>query len=627
VPSVPPRLLFGMAFILLGVGAVAAPTAFDEEPEAKRVPGNRPINAGALDLADIRANNSPTVVRNPRNGRQLAVANRVDSPRFSCGLNVSRDGGARWRQLPIPAPKGEEPKCYAPDVAYDAAGTLYLSFVTLRGRGNVPNAVWLSRLRGHKLSKPVKLLGRRSFQVRLVADPVKPRRLYLTWLKASDVALYQFSETGNPVSFMRSDDGGRNWGRRVTVSSPRRERVIAPSLAVGADDDLHVLYLDLRDDRLDYAGAHRGQGGAPYPGPWELVAARSGDGGRSWQESVVDPGVKPIERFIVFIPTFPSIAADPDSGRVYASFHDGRLGDPDVLVWSSSDNGDSWSEARRVNDTPERDGRTQYLPEVAVAPNGRVDVLYYDRRRDRRDRRNEVSLQSSFDDGKTFSKHLRLSQQSFSSRIGFGSERNMTDLGSRLGLVSADDAALGVWTDTRAGTRASRKQDLAAGFVTFSRPARLSNLAEAALRYGGILLVLAGVALLASLAAGQRLAALRRPERPGRGEGGADPDTGIVSDGEEKGAAPDGEEKGAPKSRKKAAEPSGKKTTESESTQKGADRASKKESAAAPNREKTADAAGEKKSADRASRKKSADLEDEGSADLEADGGSADPKR
>jgi len=112
-----------------------------------------------------------------------------------------------------------------------------------------------------------------------------------------------------------------------------------------------------------------------------------------------------------------------------------------------------------------------------------VDVVYYDRRRDPRDIRNDVSLQSSFDGGQSFSSRLRLSQRSFDSRIGFGDEAGLPDLGSRLGLVSADAGALAVWTDTRAGTRASKKQDLAAGLVSFSRPARLAEPAEGALRY------------------------------------------------------------------------------------------------------------------------------------------------
>ena len=489
--------MFGLALILVGVGVAAVPTAFDEQPQASRAGGNRPVNAGAMNLADIRANNSPTLVRNPRRRRELAVANRVDSPRFSCALHLSRDGGVRWRSIPIPAPQGEEPKCFAPDVAYGADGQLYLSFVTLKGTGNVPNAAWLSRLRGRTLTKPKKLLGPLSFQVRLVADPENPRRLYLTWLKASDVGLYQFSETGNPAAFKRSDDGGRTWGRATRISSGARPRVVAPSLAVGPAGELNVLYLDLGADRLDYTGAHRGLGGAPYPGSWKLVLTRSEDAGRSWKEAEVDSDVTPIERFIVFLPAFPSLAADRRNGRLYAAFHDGRLGDPDVRVWTSSDDGASWSGPTRVNDTPPRDKRAQYLPKVDVAPNGRVDIVYYDRRRDPRDIRNDVSLQSSFDGGESFSSHLRLSQRSFDSRVGFGSERGLPDIGSRLGLVSDDAAALAVWTDTRAGTTVSKKQDLAAGLVTFSRPARLSNGVEDALRYGGRALIVLGAALLA----------------------------------------------------------------------------------------------------------------------------------
>ncbi|CAN5571037.1 hypothetical protein BH20ACT19_BH20ACT19_11400 [soil metagenome] len=504
LPALPLRLVFGAGLVLLGVGAAAVPEAFDERQAAVGEAGNRPVNAGAVDLADIRANNSPTLVRNPRDGRELAVANRIDSPRFSCGLHTSRDGGTRWSRISVPAPAGGQGRCFAPDVAFDADGTLYLSFVTLRGRGNVPSAVWLSRLEGATLSQPVKLLGPLSFQVRLVADPIEPGRLYLTWLDASGVGLFQFSETGNPVMFMRSDDGGREWERPVAVSPPQRERVVAPSLAVGRDGDLHVLYLDLGDDQLDYAGAHEGRGGAPYPGPWELALARSADGGRTWGDSVVDPEVKPTERIVVFIPPFPSLAADPDSGRLYASFHDGRLGDPDVLLWASTDGGRSWGERKRVNDTPPGDGTAQYLPKLAVAPNGRLDVLYYDRRRDPGNAFNEVSMQSSVDGGESFTDHLRVSKRRFDSRIGFGAERDLPDLGSRLGLVSADAAALAVWTDTRAGTETSLKQDLAAGLVRFSAPARLSGPLESALRYGGISLALLGLALLASLAVTRR---------------------------------------------------------------------------------------------------------------------------
>jgi hypothetical protein len=232
------------------------------------------------------------------------------------------------------------------------------------------------------------------------------------------------------------------------VSGAARGRVVAASLARGPGRGLYVLYLDLGGDRLDYEGGHDGRGGPPYPGPWRLVLSRSLDGGATWEENVVDE-VVPTERFLAFLPPFPSLAIDRRRDVLYAAFHDGRLGDADVRVWSSADRGATWSGPRRVNDTPVRDRSAQYLPRLALAENGRLDVLYYDRRSDPRNVMNDVSLQSSFDGGRTFTDSLRLTDRPFSSRIGFGSERGMPDLGSRLGLVSGDTRALAVWTDTR----------------------------------------------------------------------------------------------------------------------------------------------------------------------------------
>jgi len=111
---------------------------------------------------------------------------------------------------------------------------------------------------------------------------------------------------------------------------------------------------------------------------------------------------------------------------------------------------------------------------------------------------NDVSLQSSFDEGDSFLPSLRLSSQPFSSEIGFGSKNDLPTLGSRLGLTSTDDRALAVWTDTRGGTVATNKQDLARGVVAFSEPERLSSTGEGVLRYGGIVLIVLGLGVLAA---------------------------------------------------------------------------------------------------------------------------------
>jgi hypothetical protein len=191
---------------------------------------------------------------------------------------------------------------------------------------------------------------------------------------------------------------------------------------------------------------------------------------------------------------------------MYASFQDGRLGDADVWLWSLGRGSNSWSKPVRVNDTPLRDKTAQYLPKLSVAPNGRLDVMYYDRRADRTNVLNEVSLQSSFDDGKTFLPRVRLSDRAFSSRIGFGLERGLPDLGSRMGLLSADARAYGVWTDTRAGSVRTSKQDIARGVVAFNDPPRLSSGVKTLLVVGGIALIVGGIAVAVKSMRRRRLA-------------------------------------------------------------------------------------------------------------------------
>ncbi|MGH9190805.1 MAG: sialidase family protein [Acidimicrobiales bacterium] len=465
----PSRLL--ATVIALGLLAAGAGTWLIGSSAPSRQPRPSgpvaPANPSARDPLDIRAHNSPSVARNPERTDNLVVTSRVDSPMFACAVYVSDDGAGRWSESKLPAPAGEEPKCFAPDAAFGSDGTLYVSFVTLAGTGNVPHAGWVvsSTDGGRTFSVPVRALGPQSFQVRLVADSENPRRLWLSWLEVGEVGLLAFSKPGNPVNVARSDDGGATWGEPVRVSPPGRQRVVAPSPALGRNGRLHVAYLDVGDDSLDYHGGHQGRGGEPYPGNWQLLVATSADGGATWTEAAADKTLVPTERFLAFLPPFPSVAADRTSDRVYVSFADGRSGDADVWLWGSVDSGATWARPHRVNDTRPGDGTSQYLSRISVSPGGRVDVVYYDRRADSANVLNEVSFQSSFDRGATFSRRAQLSGAAFDSRVGFGSERGMPDLGSRLALISSDTGALAVWSDTRAGTEASSKQDLAVAQV------------------------------------------------------------------------------------------------------------------------------------------------------------------
>lgn len=497
----------------MGSGALAAGEALDAPLEPQVVGGNTPVNESAGDLADIDAHNSPVVARNPVDGANVVAANRVDLQDFSCAVHVSHDGGGSWaghRSLPVPEGGGDH--CYAPDIAFGPDGRLYVAYVTLAGRSNTPKAVWLATSDdgGDSFSEPSRIGDELSFQVRLRADPEEPGRLFLTWLDAADTGTLSFPEPGQPILSAVSGDGGESWSEPVQVNPDGRERVVAPSPAVGPEGDWHVAYLDVGDDRLDYHGAHEGRGGPPYQGSWELVMARSGDGGRTWSETTVDE-VVPTERFLVFLPPFPAVAVDPHGEGVYAAFTGGRAADDpqagaDVFLWASPGSGDDWGDAVRVNDTARGDGTRQYLPQIDVASTGRVDVVYYDRREDPDNVANEVSLQASQDGGATFTDRLVISDEPFDSRVGFGAFRDMADLGSRLALVSTRDRALAVWTDTRAGTEVSGKQDLSQAIVAFAGGPAWPGAALVAVRLGGGALVVLGVALVTAWLVGRRSA-------------------------------------------------------------------------------------------------------------------------
>ncbi len=500
-------VLTRIAFVA-GAAALLAALVLNSRPDV-RVEGPDRLVTTDAGPGDISASNSPSLARNPRDPRQLAVANRIDSPDYGCALRVSSDAGATWRRTPVPIPRGEGGKCFTPDVAFAADGTLHLLYVTLRGVANTPQALWLASSRdgGRTLSEPTKVAGPLAFQARLAVDASNPRRLFATWLQVRDVGFLRFPVPGNPIVTSRSDDGGRTWTRPVTTSDPRRSRVLAPAPAVGPGGVLYVLYLDVGQDRLDYEGGHHALGGPAYPGRFTLVLARSRDGGAHWQDSVVDDRLGAIGRFVAFLPPSPSLAVDRATGRLYAAFHDARAGDPDVWVWTLAPGSGRWSGAR-VNARPAGDRTTQELPRIAVAPDGRLDVLYYDRNEDPGDRLEEVSLQSSLDQGRTFTTRVRVSSRAFDSRVGARSERGLPDPGSRLGLVSDDAGATAVWTDTRRGTEASNKQDLASVTVRRAGGAASGGVRVALLASGAALLLigLAGMAASArAFLAGRRV--------------------------------------------------------------------------------------------------------------------------
>ncbi len=419
----------------------------------------------------ITANNSPTLVRHPDRPEHLVVAHRIDRPGFSALVEWSADGGATWQPTTLPLPPGTPPcaaspqqvPCpFAPDVAFAPDGTLHVLYVELQGQGNTPARLWLASSAdgGRTIDAPVQVAGELTFQPRLAVDP--EGTVHIVWLQAAEVALNRLVGPAVIVA-SRSIDGGASFSAPVPVSDPARERVGAPSPVISSDGDLVVLYEDFKDDRRDFEGLE----GPPAEGPFALVVTRSDDGGQSFIPGIeLESGIVPIKRFLVFLPEHPSIAAGPD-GVLYAAWHTAASGDDDVFLRRSDDGGATWGTAVRVNDNPDGDGTHQYLPRVSVAPGGRVDVLFYDRRHDpAANVMTDAYLATSDDGGASFT-NLRISSTAFDSSVGpVFDETFGADFGTRVGLDSTEEGATAAWTDTRLGSLADGRQDVFAATVS-----------------------------------------------------------------------------------------------------------------------------------------------------------------
>jgi hypothetical protein len=449
----------------LGIAAIVVLVHVRDSSGALRLSPEQP--ATATDIGYGPANNSPKIVQDPTNRRFAVIANRLDAPDFGCSMEVSGDGGATWRPSPGgPALPEAAEKCYAPEVAFDGRGRLYLLFVGLAGAGNHPIGAYLTSSAdyGRTFAPPQQVLGPENFAVRMAIDPTigKHGRIHVVWLHAgSDTTLGGFSPGDNPILASYSDDGGAHFSAPVRVSDPERRRVVAPALALGPRHEVDVAYYDLRDDARDYQGLE----GPRWDGTWSVVDAVSLDGGRSFGRGTVGDGdVVPSER-VMLIYTMPPpalVVAAPQ--RACLAWTDARYGDPDVLLRCSSAAGRAWTGVERLNDDRRGNGARQYLAQLSVSPGGRIDAVFLDRRSDPENARNEVWATSSSDGGRTFSANVRLSGAPSDARIGQQyagvSAEGQVEFGSRLGLLSLRSGFIAAWPDTRNSRFSSVEQDI-----------------------------------------------------------------------------------------------------------------------------------------------------------------------
>jgi hypothetical protein len=275
-------------------------------------------------------------------------------------------------------------------------------------------------------------------------------RLYVGWA--------EFSGFGrSPIDVAYSDDDGAHWNGPIRVSDSGHQFDQDARPAVAADGTLYMTWIN-----------------GPNENSLKNNVAMidvSHDGGATWgTDHVVAPILDPIpgslpnSNYRVFTDVWSTV--DQATGSVVVAFTDQRSGAANVYVTHNvQGNLDAWSSAKAVKPS----GQEQFFPWLSSAPNGRVDLVYYDRSCDpAHDTLNCVTLSSTRDSGASWSS-VSLQPQGFDGDkyqacLAFVDPPNcgVYFLGDYIAVASTNSKAQALWTGN--GRRA---MDVFSGRATF----------------------------------------------------------------------------------------------------------------------------------------------------------------
>lgn len=255
-----------------------------------------------------------------------------------------------------------------------------------------------------------------------------------------------------------SADGGETWDEPVDIAE-----------AAGMDDVFGTDYPELAVDSQGtvYAFAQESPDRADEDAIPRLLMFTSTDGGESWDGEVIWEGVADYRQ--------PDVAIDRSDDTIHLAW--AQRGDDEenpstIMVMSSSDGGETWTEPTDPTDEEGDRGINQYLPGVSVAPNGRVDVAWFDYRNDpfftggepgemgttTEERFWDVYYTYSTDGGENWAPNERITDRLIDGEIG--TTFSNQDIRAPIAVASANEAAMFAWPDTRAGGPQEDVQDI-----------------------------------------------------------------------------------------------------------------------------------------------------------------------
>lgn len=490
-----------LAVLLTGAvaGAVLSGPAHAAEPTGL----TEPVRATQADLSPTRMYSSPDLAIDPENPLRV-VAGFADLQTRRCGLMRSSDGGASWT-MPDASPQTPDyPFCsqsqggviQAP-VAFGGGGMLYMALGgwSPEEASRTGGAVMVARSADLGESWQTSVVRTARGKTGDEAENVRPIQGIAVESRGGDddVVYLTFSMTRPglkepdalpPAPMVAvSRDGGRTFDQGV-------------DLAQGAFESA-----ELRQQALDAAPPAPGGGGGgapPTPPPAGTKGATpnsaanfGGRGGRNGTVVGVDGegtayvlwgagsvNVVPGTAQALFLSTStdsgrswttaqatPFSADSPTGGPAFAGQQmavadDGTLHivyglnpRPKLAAYGevfhrvSRDKGKTWSDLLALSDDAPADLKAQFFPNISIAPNGRLDVVWWDTRDDPGIRSNDVYYTYSEDDGASWSENRRITDQSVDRR--FGVYGLGFDIAAPPGVASTDAYAIFGWDDTR----------------------------------------------------------------------------------------------------------------------------------------------------------------------------------
>jgi hypothetical protein len=285
---------------------------------------------------------------------------------------------------------------------------------------------------------------------------------------------------GTSIEYVRSTDGGATFSNPIVIdqvcgSIPFLQ---GSHVAVGNGNDVYVAW-------ETYPNGFR-------PGR-QIKSRKSANGGASFEPAVVVTNVTAVGSGIYVQGLFrdnidfQGLAIDttggPKNGNVYITWQDGRnlsQTDPfgfkgpfgfnggggclvgstpgycfgDVLFTRSVNGGATWSPPVRVNDDPISLKVDQMFPAVEVDKDGRLFVVFYDRRRDARNFLIDTFVAKSRDAGQTW-KNRRVTRNNFAAIHDEDFLVNTVYMGDYLGIAAdrlrQGDGVIVAWGDNSLG--------------------------------------------------------------------------------------------------------------------------------------------------------------------------------